>query len=113
MPISAQTLQAIGIFLVALVGQVFGASSLGRTNGFLDIKWTAFSVGCFVLSLWVLAVLIKKGFALSIIAPLMAGCVPLAVCLIAIFVDGEAASATKVTLLIVACLMIGAAGLTN
>ncbi|RKF23065.1 hypothetical protein D6851_00740 [Altericroceibacterium spongiae] len=103
-------IQSILMFAAALLGQIIGASLLPKTNGFQDLKWTAISLLSFGMSLFVISLLIKRGFALSIVVPLLSGLVPLTVGLVAIWFQGEPASYAKIAMLIAACALISLAG---
>ena len=85
------------------------ACLLHKTAGFLNLQWTALSLACFFVSLGMIALLLKKGFALSIVIPLISGMAPLAISVIAIGFFGEAGSLLKIVLLVAACGMIGLA----
>lgn len=100
----------VGIFLAALTTQILGASLLPRTEAFTNPTWTALSLGAYILSLWLIAVLIKQGAALSIIVPLMAAAVPLATIAVAYFVYSDPVSPAKLGFLVGACCAIGYAG---
>ncbi len=106
-----QNIQAIGLLVVALVGQIMGASAIPKTDLFRNVKWTAFMFGSFTIALWMISILITRGMALSIVIPLLSGLVPLSVSLVAIFVEGEPATPGKLILLTLACLLIGGAGM--
>lgn len=101
------------MFLIALIGQVVGASLLPKTHGFLDMKWTVASLSCFDISLGMIAILVRNGFALSILVPLLSGMAPLAISIIASVFWGESGSASKITLLVVACGIICLAGFVS
>lgn len=54
--------------------------------------------------------MLYKGVALSFLIPLGSAVIPLVVSMLGIFVYEESISALKITLLIVACALIGIAG---
>lgn len=97
------------LFACAIAGQVIEASLLPATRGFSAPLATAGSIICFVLALYCMARLIFGGFHLSIVVPVMTCTVPLVILVIAVSVYGEAASALKIVLLVVATVMIGSA----
>jgi len=101
--------RAVLMVAFVVVTQVAGVSMLVRSGGFRDPVWTAACLGTYLVSLWVLARVISAGMALSLVMPVLAALVPLASIGVAIALFGERASAGKVGLLVLACLLIGAA----
>lgn len=104
------SLPAILMFLAAVATQVLGTSLLPRTSAFTDLRWTTFCLSSYLVSLWLIAILIRQGMALNIIVPLMAAAVPLATIAVAYFGYGQIVSLPKLGLLVAACCAIGVAG---
>lgn len=98
------------LFLVAIVGQVIGASLLPATRGFTAIGPTAACLGTFTLAFFAMSRLIQSGVNLSLVVPIMAAAVPLVVIAISVLVYGESASPAKIALLVGATIAIGLAG---
>ncbi len=113
MKLSGNAVTGVPIFLLALAGQITAAITLPLTDSFRNPGWTAASLASYFASIWLIAVLIKRGLGLSIIIPLISGVAPLSIALIAIFFGGEPGSVAKISALAVACVMIGAAGLLD
>jgi quaternary ammonium compound-resistance protein SugE len=104
------TVRMIVLFVIAVAGQIGGSLLLGRTDGWTNPLWSAICVAVYAPSFWAIATLIREGGPLSLIMPLLAAVVPLAVALIAVLVLGEAASWARLGLLVFACAVIGVAG---
>jgi len=107
---SMLTARMVTLFIIGAVGQAGGSLLLGRTAGFTQVPWSLACAGVYAVSFWALSTLIREGGPLSLIMPLLAAIVPLAVSIIAIVAMGESASTLRVSLLVVACLTIGVAG---
>lgn len=104
------TARMIILFVVCAIGQVGGSLTLGRTEGFTNAGWSAVCIGIYMVSFWALATLIREGGPLSLIMPILAATVPLAVIFISVFFMGESASWARLGLLTFSCLLIGVAG---
>jgi small multidrug resistance pump len=48
-----------GLLLVAIAAEVAASAALPRTQGFRDPAWTAFVLGGYALSIWLLAVVVR------------------------------------------------------
>ncbi|WP_176595015.1 MULTISPECIES: hypothetical protein [Sphingobium] len=110
MSLAAMPFGVIAIFLISLGSQVVSVSLLPQTNGFANASWTICCVIPFLISLWLIAVMIRQGVALNVIMPLFAASVPLASIAVDYFVYGNALSFSKLALLVGACCAIGVAG---
>jgi multidrug transporter EmrE-like cation transporter len=97
------------MFLLAIAGQVIGASFLPATKGFTHPAYTVACVGGFVIALFCMARLIASGIDLSMVVPVMTCSVPLGILAVAFFYYGEPASISKVALLVMAVVLIGVA----
>ena len=51
---------AIGLLLVAIATEVFATASLPKAQGFTDPGWTTFVVGGYVLSIWLLTLVVRE-----------------------------------------------------
>jgi small multidrug resistance pump len=51
---------AIGLLLVAIATEVFATASLPKAQGFTDPAWTAFVVGGYVFSIWLLTLVVRE-----------------------------------------------------
>ena len=98
-----------GLFALAVVGQVIGASLLPMTRGFSRFDATAFCLVAFAAAMWAMAQLIAKGVNLSLVVPIMASTVPLVVIAVAFLFYGESAPLMKILLLVVATGLIALA----
>lgn len=103
------TIGNIGLFLITVFAQIAGFAMLPRTNGFSDPLWTGICIAAGAISLWPLAHLIHLGVPLSGLVPILAATVPLVTIFVGLFFYSEAASITKVAMLVVACGLVGLA----
>lgn len=97
------------MFLGSAVFQVLGIALLPATKGLTQIMPTIGAAACFIIGVGLMARLNHSGVNLSLLIPLMATAIPLCTALIGVFAYGESASLLKVGMLVVACLIIGAA----
>lgn len=51
---------AFVLLLVAIATEVAATSSLPRTDGFTDLRWTALVVAGYAVSIWLLALVVKS-----------------------------------------------------
>jgi multidrug transporter EmrE-like cation transporter len=107
--LASLTARTILMFLFVVATQIIGSSLLARTDGFRVSWMTALCLAVYVVSFWVLAMMIKEGAPLSTLMPLLAATVPLAIVAVGVFFYGEAASWPRIGMLVTACLMVGAA----
>lgn len=103
-------IQTILLFVVVIATQIIGGIFLPRTDAFRNMPWTAACLGTYVLSFYLMAVMISRGMPLSLLLPLMAALVPLAMVGVGVWMYGEPASWTKLAILAGACGLIGVAG---
>jgi len=103
------SLRTIALFFASTVFQVLAVALLPRTRGFTEPLPTVASAVLFILGIWMVARLYEGGVKLGIISPLLAAVIPLAVIGVGIFIYGESASILRVSMLVGACALIGAA----
>lgn len=104
---------SILMLLASVAFQVLGLSMLPLTKGFTNALPTLVSAGGFVIGLGLLARLNHNGVDLGLIVPLTSTLIPLCAIAIGVLFYGEAASVTKIGLLIVACALIGLAAMVG
>jgi multidrug transporter EmrE-like cation transporter len=109
MPTLSPTL--IGTFFVSIALQAAALSLLPITQGFSRPLPTIALIVLFVAGIGLLARIIATGVPLSILLPVSAAVVPLAVVAVAVTFYGEHASLLRVVLLIAACGLIGVASI--
>lgn len=107
--IAGVSLQTVLLFCLIIATQVLGGALLPRTEGFHNLAWTAACLGTYGFSLWLMAFLINRGVPLSLLLPLMAALVPLALVGVGVAVYHEPASWGKIAWLLAACGAIGVA----
>lgn len=107
--IAGVSLQTILLFVAIIVTQIMGGTMLPKTDAFRDIPWTTACLGTYILSFWMMALAISRGVPLSMMLPIMAALVPLAMVGIGVWLYGEPASFAKIAWLIGACGAIGIA----
>jgi multidrug transporter EmrE-like cation transporter len=96
-------------FLVIVVCQLIGAGFLPKTEGFTKIGYTLVSLSMFAIASAAMARLIRSGIELGILIPALSATVPMFTIGIGILLYGESASVPRVSMLIVACLLVGLA----
>jgi multidrug transporter EmrE-like cation transporter len=97
------------MFLASVGFQVAAVGLLPRTRGFTQLLPT---VGCsllFICGIWMVARMYQGGAKLGILSPLLAAVIPLCVIAIGVIVYHESASPLRITLLVLACGLIGGA----
>ena len=97
------------LFSGAIVLQIVGMSLFPLTAGYTKFWPTLASILALLLGSSLFCRMLYKGVALSFLIPL-GSVIPLVVSMLGIFVYEESISALKITLLIVACALIGIAG---
>lgn len=105
------TLRVLALFALVVAGQIGGSTMLGLTSGFTRIGWSIACALTYAVSLYSLALLIKGGAPLSLLMPLLAAVVPLGTIVLALTILGEPASAWRIALLGLSCVVIGVASL--
>ena len=102
-------IRAILMVAAVTVTQVAGSTMLVKTVGFRDPAWTAACLATYAISFFLLAETIRQGMALSLIMPILAALVPMAIIAISVTLFGEQASWLRIGLLSGACVLIGIA----
>ena len=95
------------LFSGAIVLQIVGMSLFPLTAGYTKFWPTLASILALLLGSSLFCRMLYKGVALSFLIPLGSAVIPLVVSMLGIFVYEESISALKITLLIVACALIG------
>jgi small multidrug resistance pump len=103
------SLPIIGQFIASVILQVIAISALPMTAGFTKIGPTLACIIGFAVAIGLLARIAASGVQLSILIPLSAAAVPIAVVLVSIFFYGEPAPILRVAMLIGACALVGVA----
>jgi multidrug transporter EmrE-like cation transporter len=101
--------QTILLFAFIIVTQILGGILLPRTDAFRNVGWTALCLAAYIVSFWVMALVISRGMPLSLLLPLLAAIVPLAMVGVGVWIYGEPASTAKIAWLLAACGAIGVA----
>ena len=92
-----------------VVSSTVGTVLVMKTDGFRNLGWSVI-VSLILLSAYVaLANLLREGAPLAIVSPVLAAVCPLFTIAGAVLFLGEAASVTRIGLLVGACVMIGVA----
>lgn len=97
------------MFLASVALQVLAMALLPRTRGFTVLLPTLGCAALFVCGIWVIARMYLSGAKLGIVSPLLAAVIPLGVIAIGVLLYQESASPLRITLLVAACGLIGAA----
>lgn len=101
--------QTIVMFALIIITQIIGGIFLPRTDAMRNLPWTAACLGTYLFSFYLMTVVISRGMPLSLMLPLMAAIVPLAMVGVGVFMYGEPASLAKIGWLVAACCAIGVA----
>ena len=64
---------AFGVLLVAILTEVAATAALPRAEGFRDPGWTAFVLGGYAISIWLLAVVVRS-MPVSVAYAVWSGC---------------------------------------
>jgi multidrug transporter EmrE-like cation transporter len=102
----SNTVQIVILFTVNLVLQVITLILLPMSQGFNKPIPAFLVLVAMGASMWCLARMIASGVGLGIIFPFIAAAVPLASIAVGVFFLGEAASGSKISLLVAACSLI-------
>lgn len=87
------------VVLLAAIGIEVGATTaLPRTRGFHDLPWSLVVLGGYVLSIWLLAVVVRQ-MSVSVAYALWSGLGTAAIAAIGVLVLGERMDAVKLTAL--------------
>ncbi len=103
------TFKIIALVLFSAIAQAVGVCLLPLTKGLTNLWPTVATVVCFFVGLAVMSRLIYFGVNLSALVPLVATIVPLSSVLIGVLMFGDAASWPRISMLVTACVIIGAA----
>jgi len=88
-------LGAFLLLLVAIAVEVVSTASLPRTEGFRNLPWTAFVLGGYAASIWLLAVVVRT-MSVSVAYALWSGIGTAAIAVIGATLLGEQWDAVKV-----------------
>ena len=105
--ISALSLNVVLMFLASIVMQVIALSMLPLTAGFTRLLPTLGCMAAFSVGIGLLARIVASGVQLSIVIPISAAAVPIAIVLVGVFAYGEPASLLRLIILFAACALIG------
>ena len=86
---------ALGLLFVAIAAEVIGTTALPRANGFRDPLWSAVVVSTYVLSTWLLALVVRH-LPVSTVYAVWAGVGTAVVAAISVLWLGEALTPMKV-----------------
>ncbi|PUA80118.1 DMT family transporter [Nocardioides currus] len=89
---------AFGILMAAIAAEVAASAALPRAQGFRDPLWTAFVIGGYAVSIWLLAVVVRQ-MPVSTAYAIWAGLGTAAVAVIGALWLGESLNAVKVAAL--------------
>jgi small multidrug resistance pump len=103
------SLTTTAIFVASIVFQVLALGRLPMTQGFTNVAQTLVCLLVFSIGIGLLARIIVSGVPLSILIPLSAAAVPLALVIVGMVVYQEPASPARFGLLVLACGIIGVA----
>lgn len=98
------------LFTGAILLQIIGMALFPLTAGYTTFWPTIASVLSLLLGSLLFCRMLYKGVKLSLLIPLGSAVMPLAVSGLGMIVYGESVSVWKVSLLVVACILIGVAG---
>ena len=97
------------MFLASIIFQVSALAFLPLTKGYTNVVNSIICSVLFVIGIALLAKIISTGVRMSILIPLSAAAVPIAIVGVSLVFYGEPASALKIVLLLSACGIIGLA----
>jgi multidrug transporter EmrE-like cation transporter len=103
------SVQTILLFAAIIVTQILGGVFLPRTDAFRNLGATALCLGIYLVSFYLTSLVISRGMPLSLLLPLMAAIVPLAMVGVGVMIYDEPASFAKLAWLVAACGAIGVA----
>jgi len=103
---------SIGISIaLSALAQIAGASILPMTRGLNQVTVTVICALCFLTGLGIMSRLIYSGVNLTFVVPLMSALVPMGCVLVATLLYTEPVSIAKISILILACVLIGIANM--
>ncbi|BBH16420.1 QacE family quaternary ammonium compound efflux SMR transporter [Nocardioides baekrokdamisoli] len=88
-------LGALGLLFVAITTEVIGTAALPRANGFRDPLWSAVVVGSYVVSTWLLSLVVRH-LPVSTVYAIWAGVGTAAIAAIGVLYLGEQLTLMKV-----------------
>ena len=89
---------ALGVLFAAIAAEVAASAALPRTQGFRDPAWTAFVIGGYAVSIWLLAIVVRT-MPVSTAYAIWAGLGTAAVAVIGALWLGESLDALKIAAL--------------
>src|SRR5881394_3974432 len=104
-------LYAGALLFGAIASQVYAIYLMPLTKGVTVLLPTIGVMLCFAAFTFLVGRLLVSGFQLILVVPLLSAGVPLGGILVGILGYGEYASVTKISALVLACLLVGAASL--
>lgn len=103
---------ALGLLVLAITAEVGATAALPRTDSFRDPGWTALVLGGYIVSIWLLTLVVRQ-MPVSIAYAIWAGLGTAAIAVIGVLVLGESWDLTKVaalTLIISGVVMLNLQG---
>ncbi len=103
---------ALGLLVLAITAEVGATAALPRTESFRDPGWTALVLGGYVVSIWLLTLVVRE-MPVSIAYAIWAGLGTAAIAVIGVLVLGETWDLTKIaalTLIISGVVMLNLQG---
>jgi small multidrug resistance pump len=103
---------ALGLLVLAITAEVGATAALPRTESFRDPGWTALVLGGYIVSIWLLTLVVRQ-IPVSIAYAIWAGLGTAAIAVIGVLVLGESWDLTKVaalTLIIAGVVMLNLQG---
>lgn len=97
------------LFFASVAFQILAMTLLPRSRGFTVLLPTVGCAALFICGIWMIARMYQSGAKLGIMSPLLAAIIPLGVIAVGILLYHESASPLRITLLVAACGLIGAA----
>jgi small multidrug resistance pump len=91
-------LAAAALLLVAITAEVVATAALPHAQGFTDLRWTAFVVSGYALSIWLLTLIVKQ-LPVSVTYAVWAGLGTAAISVVGVVFLGEKVDALKITAL--------------
>jgi multidrug transporter EmrE-like cation transporter len=101
----------IGMMILSAASQLFGIAMLPLSQGFTKPLPTLGALLGYLVGLFLMARMAHAGVNLSLLVPVLAALIPIGSIVLSVAVYGEAASVAKLSVLVVACLLIGVANM--
>jgi hypothetical protein len=99
----------IALFVLSCIANLLGASLIPASRGLTFLPATLAIVVCYAIGVWSLSRLFVGGANLSLLIPMMSVVIPLCAVFIGVVVYHEAASAPRIALLVIACVLVSVA----